>query len=87
MATFDIQGREGAVFESAAMRCLLRSHAIERLLVGTHGAAAHRSVLAAVRAARYIVRVNASRVRDQPDGLIVAVSPRRRSHSAPVAAS
>jgi hypothetical protein len=76
MATFDIQGRETAVFEAVETREMLRRHAIERFLIGTHGAAAHRVVLAALSEAHYTVLFNATAIAGQPDGLIVAISPR-----------
>lgn len=76
MATFDIQGRETAVFDAVETREMLRRHAIERFLIGTHGPAAHRVVLAALSEAHYIVLFNATAIAGQPDGLIVAISPR-----------
>ena len=74
MATFDIQGFETQVFASDDTRQLLRAQRIERLLVGTHSAAAHREVLSALSQARFVVLYNESAVAGQPDGLIVAVN-------------
>ena len=62
--------------EAVETREMLRRHAIERFLIGTHGAAAHRVVLAALSEAHYTVLFNATAIAGQPDGLIVAISPR-----------
>ena len=79
------KGFEERVFAAADTRELLRAHRIERLVVGTHSHTAHQAVLDALALAQYRILYNATAVAGQPDGMVIALSPKlRRSRWASV---
>lgn len=75
LAMFDIQSMEGPVFRAQRTQALLRSHTIERLMVAIHHPKFLRPVVHSLRTAGYRILFNASSVKGQPDGVVIALSP------------
>ena len=74
LAMFDIQGAEALLFESTPLQEVLRTHAIQRIMVGTHGPT-HTSVKRALVSAGYHILLALPKVPHYPDGVVVAVAP------------
>ena len=83
----DVQGGEARIFASDEAQEVLREHTIARFMVGIHGGNRTLHIVAsALRKARYEILLQKAAVPRQPDGVVVAVSPRARQPGAVVSA-